>query len=136
MADVVFEKIALRAALSVRGVVARDASVTGALGALVNGETTVGLDYPRARVESAGGFAHVVDVALAVAWPSPITDVCKRVRRRVGDELEQLTGGRPVRVNVTVAAVIPGATAALKKNGFVELPEPDDAARYPGIESR
>src|SRR5690606_19478224 len=105
--DVVFEKIAIGAALDVAGVVRSDGSVAGRLGSLVSRDTTVGSAYPRARVESAGSAAHVVDVTLAVSWPSPITRVCRDVRDRVGDELQRLTGSRPLRVNVTVAQVVP-----------------------------
>ncbi|GAA2368347.1 MULTISPECIES: Asp23/Gls24 family envelope stress response protein [Gordonia] len=126
MADSVFEKIALAAALSVDGVVRHDGSMAGRLGAFVGGEATAGSDYPRVRVESAGGAAHVVDLTLALAWPSPISATCSRVRQKVGDELDRLTGNRPVRVNVAVEAVVPGAAARFRKNGFVQLPDPDD----------
>ncbi|ALG86036.1 Asp23/Gls24 family envelope stress response protein [Gordonia phthalatica] len=130
--DTVFEKIALGAALDVAGVVRSDDSVVGRLGGLVSRETTVGTAYPRVSVETVGGAAHVVDLTLAVAWPSAIGQVCREARARVGDELLRLTGVRPVRVNVTVAQVLPRSSMRLSTPGFVELPDPDrlDSGRF------
>ncbi len=122
--DVVFEKIALGAALDVDGVVRTDESGAARLGTLISRDTTVGAAYPRARVASAGGAAHVVDVTLAVAWPSPIARVCRDVRSRVGDELQRLTGNRPLRVNVAVARVVPESRRTGGRT-FVELPDPE-----------
>lgn len=128
--DAVFEKIALGAALDVAGVVRSDDSVVGRLGSLVSRETTVGTAYPRARIEAAGGAAHVVDLTLAVAWPSAITQVCREVRSRVSAELLRLTGNRPVRVNVAVARVVPHSPRSGGR-GFVILPDPDPSDDTP-----
>ncbi|WP_245569681.1 Asp23/Gls24 family envelope stress response protein [Gordonia shandongensis] len=123
--DAVFEKIALGAALEVDGVVRHGDSVAGRIGSLVSRDTTAGTSFPRARVESVGGAAHVVDITLAVVWPSPIARICRDVRTRVSDELDRLTGGRPVRVDVTVGEVVAGDAARLRKRGIVELPDTD-----------
>lgn len=128
--DSVFEKIALGAALTVDSVVRIDESGAGRLGSLINRDTTVGAAYPRASVESAGGAAHVVDVTIAVTWPSPIARVCRDVRSRVGDELLRLTGNRPLRVNVTVARVVPKSRRVGNRT-FVELPDPDGPGTVP-----
>lgn len=125
MADVVLEKVALRAALDVDGVVRHSGSLAGRVGAMVSRDTTAGTDYPRARVDSLAGTAHVVDVTVAVPWPSPVTRICGQVRTHVADELDRLTGGRPVRVNVTVAALVPGAVRN-RRDGLIELPAADD----------
>ena len=131
MADVVLEKVALGAALDVDGVVRHSGSLTGRVGALVSRDTSAGTDYPRARVDSLAGTAHVVDVTVAVPWPSPVTRICRRVRTHVADELDRLTGARPVRVNVIVAALVPGAAVRNRRDGLVELPAVDDAPAAP-----
>lgn len=127
MTDAVFEKIALRAALGVDGAVRHDGSVAAKIGSLVGREATSGSAYPRVRVEAAGGKPHVVDLAIAVRWPSPVSAVCRRVRTHVADELERLTGWRPVRVDVEVAAVVAGPGARRAASGYVALPAPDAA---------
>jgi len=127
IADTVFEKIALRAALDVDGVVRDGGSVTDRLAGLVGLDSATGANYPKARVQTAGGRPIVVDVDLAVRWPCPVSAVCRQVRSHVADELERLAGDRPARVNVAVAAVLPGAAVARRRQGFVELPAPGRA---------
>lgn len=122
MADVVFEKIAIGAALDVAGVVRQGNSRWRKLGNLVSRDTSLETDYPHARVETIGGSAHVIDLTIAIAWPAPIGDVCREVRVRVSDELARLAGDRPARVNVTVGEVVPAAFTRLRKRGFVEVP--------------
>lgn len=135
MTDLVLEKIALRAALDVDGVLRHSGSVTGRVGALLARETTAGAQYPRARVDSLAGSAHIVDVTVAARWPSPVSRLAEGVRSHVADELTRLTGSRPARVNVTVAALLPGAAAAGRRNGLIELPDASETVRSPKEES-
>ncbi|MGV9713572.1 Asp23/Gls24 family envelope stress response protein [Gordonia sp. NPDC003424] len=126
IADRVGEKIAVRTALGVDGVIEH----TTTLGALLSGSTpgraVAGGDYPCATVDLSPVTPWVA-MTIAVRWPTPVTEICRSVRAEVADELARLTGIRPDRVDVTVAAVVPTASIpdpAGDRPGFVELPPP------------
>ncbi len=123
IADRVGEKIAVRSALAVDDVIARRSSISSAL----RGAARLGGDLPQAAI-SMDQPAPTVRISIAVRWPSPIAEVCDRVRTHVADELDRLTGVRPGRVDVTVAQVVSHSDAPSKSrvdapsgNGFTEL---------------
>lgn len=117
--DRVGDKIAERAALAVKGVIRHQ---SGGLGSLIGGT------YPKADVDLSPG-GQSASVGIAIGWPSPITRVCREVQAKVADDLERLTGIRPTRVDVHVAAVVAASTTpnpAGDRPGFVELPAPTE----------
>ncbi|MDR7328499.1 Asp23/Gls24 family envelope stress response protein [Corynebacterium guangdongense] len=63
--------------------------------------------YPRCEVRS-DQLAGVVQVSsfIAVAWPSPATDVAARVQRSISSWVTALTGLRCTQVNVTVEQAV------------------------------
>jgi uncharacterized alkaline shock family protein YloU len=89
-------RIVERAALEVPGVVRhttrRPAAITGR-------------ELPRAVVDMTPERPNVrVDIALV--WPSPVADLCRRVRERVVADLDRFTGRVPSRVDIEVAELV------------------------------
>ncbi|NDZ93967.1 Asp23/Gls24 family envelope stress response protein [Streptomyces sp. SID6673] len=128
IADRVGEKIAVRAALDVDGVVRHQTSLGSMLSGATPGRAVAGGDYPQATVDMSV-TAPSVRLTIAVRWPCRLTDVCRQVRGVTADELARLTGVRPGRVDVTVAAVLSGPVVSADRTGpgFVELPAPQPA---------
>nr|WP_221247021.1 Asp23/Gls24 family envelope stress response protein [Gordonia humi] len=127
IADRVIERIAERAALNVDGVVRQQGAVGSVLGSSTTELLGLGGDLPQAEVDSAG-TARRLSLTLALAWPSPVTSVCAQVRRSVADDLEEFTGDRPVRVDVTVRQLIPRGEVARRKQGYIDLPAVAESA--------
>ncbi|MGC5256560.1 Asp23/Gls24 family envelope stress response protein [Gordonia sp. DT218] len=125
IADRVGEKIAVRAALDVDGVVRHQTSLGSMLSGATPGRAVAGGDYPQAAIDMSM-TAPWVRLTIAVRWPCRLTEVCREVRGATADELARLTGVRPARVDVTVAAVLsgPALTTDRPGPGFVELPTP------------
>ncbi|AZG48718.1 Asp23/Gls24 family envelope stress response protein [Gordonia insulae] len=134
--DRVGEKIAVRAALGVDGVVRHQTSLGSLLSGSTPGRALAGGDHPRATVDMSGA-APWVRIAIAVRWPCPLTEVCWQVRFAVARDILRLTGIRPSRVDVTVAAVLSAADLADRtgeqRPGFVELPP---ASSIPAADDR
>ncbi|MGC4960288.1 Asp23/Gls24 family envelope stress response protein [Gordonia sp. DT101] len=132
IADRVGEKIAVRAALDVDGVIRHQTSLGSMLSGATPGRAVAGGDYPQAVVDMSM-TAPWVRLTIAVRWPCRLTDVCREVRGVTADELARLTGVRPARVDVRVAAVLSGPALGADRPGlgFVEVPParqpvPDD----------
>ncbi|RPA13055.1 Asp23/Gls24 family envelope stress response protein [Gordonia sp. OPL2] len=126
IADRVGEKIAVRAALDVDGVVRHQTALGSMLSGSTPGRAVAGGDHPQATVDMSSA-APWVQMTIAVSWPCRLTEVCWDVRIAVTRELARLTGIRPSRVDVTVAAVLTAADQAAGSGvpaGFVELPPP------------
>lgn len=126
IANRVGEKIVVRAALAVDGVIEYQGVVGSLLSGSRPGRAIVGADYPQARVDDMSESAPRVSVTVALRWPCAITDVCVEVRAHVADELARLTGIRPSRVDVTVAQIVSRESSSQNKSGFVDLPSPPD----------
>jgi uncharacterized alkaline shock family protein YloU len=92
----VYSQIARQAALEVPGVVAH--SVT--LGSLT------GRNLPKALADSDSRHPSIA-VEIAIGWPSSAAEVSAAVQHHVAEVLTRLTGRRPARVDVDVAAVSP-----------------------------
>ncbi len=90
----VYSQIARQAALEVPGVVAH--SVT--FGSLT------GRNLPRALADSDSRHPAIA-VEIAIGWPSSAAEVSAGVQHHVAEVLTRLTGRRPSRVDVDVAAV-------------------------------
>jgi uncharacterized alkaline shock family protein YloU len=58
---------------------------------------------PKVDVELSGGTASV-DLAIAVAYPTPIRQVSEQVRQHLIDRVGELTGVDVTRVDITVSA--------------------------------
>jgi uncharacterized alkaline shock family protein YloU len=58
---------------------------------------------PKVDVELSGGTASV-DLAITVAYPTPIRKVTDQVRQHLIDRVGELTGVEVTRVDITVAA--------------------------------
>ncbi|WP_341258475.1 Asp23/Gls24 family envelope stress response protein [Gordonia malaquae] len=125
IADRVVEKIATRAALNVDGVVRHQDTVGSLLGA-AGDRLGIGADLPRATVDSVGS-ARRLSLTVALTWPSEVTRLTREIRSRVADELEEYTGVRPVRVDVTVRHLVPRGEVSRRKNGYIDLPALADA---------
>ncbi|MEE3852787.1 Asp23/Gls24 family envelope stress response protein [Gordonia sp. LSe1-13] len=123
IADRVGEKTAVRAALGVPDVVRHQTAIGSILSGSTPGRALVGGDHPHASVDMSSP-APKVQMTIAVRWPCRLTDVCLEVRRVVTRDLEQLTGQRPARVDVSVAAVLTEAELAAKnsRRGYTDLP--------------
>ena len=108
MGHKVIEKIAGQAA----GEVATAGGSSG--GFLGFGSHTDLLARPRVEVELSGGTASV-DLAITVAYPTPIRQVTEQVRQHLIDRVGELTGVEVTRVDITVSAfhreADPGAEA-------------------------
>lgn len=133
IADRVGAKIAHRAALDIDGVISHRTTV----GSLLGGSTLLGGVYPAVSIDMSES-APVVDVDLAVSWPTAVAQVCRHVRDHVGDELARLTGVRPAQVNVSVAHIVSEKQVPKSSKGFVEIPAPvePDAEAEPELASQ
>lgn len=121
LADRVGVKIAERVALDVDGVIRTDSggpSVLGAINPLSSG-------YPSASVDMSQ-TAPTVALTVALSWPCAVAAVCARTRDHVADEIARLTGVRPVRVDVTVARIVSGEAVRRRRDGYIELPVPEE----------
>lgn len=127
IADRVVRRIAERAALNVDGVVRQQGNVGSVLGSSTSDLLRIGTSLPQATVD-ATGTARRLSLTLALAWPSAVTRVCRQVRTNVADELEQLTGDRPIRVDVTVRQFVPRDEVTRRKKGYIDLPSVTESA--------
>ena len=93
----VIEKIASQAASEV----ARAGGSSG--GFLGIGSHTDLSARPKVDVELSGGTASV-DLAITVAYPTPIRQVTEQVRQHLIDRVGELTGVEVTRVDITVSA--------------------------------
>ncbi|MFW0792542.1 Asp23/Gls24 family envelope stress response protein [Gordonia sp. CPCC 205515] len=114
--DRVGEKIAVRTALGVDGVIEHRSKLGALLSGSTPGRAMMGSDYPSASIDMSSVAPHVA-MNIAVRWPAPVTAICQRVRTEVAAELERLTGIRPERVDVSIAAVVPASVAAALPDG-------------------
>jgi uncharacterized alkaline shock family protein YloU len=95
----VVEKLALRLATEVQGVV--DRPITGLRGALpgrAGTSTTADAEVGRSTTR--------VALQLDVRYPSPVCEVVEQVRSHVREGLERLTGLRVTRLDVTVRHIV------------------------------
>jgi uncharacterized alkaline shock family protein YloU len=106
IAPTVIQKIAGRAASEVRGVEAAEPS------ALRRFIPFVGAGAADAEV---GHERAAVDLAISVRYPEPIWAKAAAVRERVVERVQELTGLRAIRVNVSVTRVAPTRSAAAKR---------------------
>ncbi|MFT4087453.1 MAG: Asp23/Gls24 family envelope stress response protein [Gordonia sp. (in: high G+C Gram-positive bacteria)] len=122
IADRVGAAIAERAALDLAAVV----ESSSAVGSLVKGagalKSMVGGVYPSAQIDMSDRSPRL-SIQVALSWPCPVTAVCQELRTVLADELERLTGVRPVRVDVDVARLVPrsGATSN-KRSRMIAVP--------------
>ena len=94
----VIEKIASQAASEV-------ASAGGSSGGFLGfGSHTDLLARPKVEVELSGRTASV-DLAITVAYPTPIRTVTDQVRQHLIDRVGELTGVEVTRVDITVSAL-------------------------------
>ncbi|MCF8589028.1 Asp23/Gls24 family envelope stress response protein [Gordonia sp. HY285] len=121
IAERVVRKIAERAALSVDGVVRQQGTVGAVLGSSTTDLLGINSDLPQASVDAAG-TARRLSLTVALEWPCAVTRVCRQVRTSVADELEQFTGDRPIRVDVTVRELVPRGEVSRRKQGYIDLP--------------
>lgn len=124
VADVVIEKVAARAALEIEGVVRHRSNVGALLGSTI-GHSALGSDLPHAKVESIG-TARSVSLAIALEWPCAVAEVSRTTRDHVADRIDALVGHRPVRVDVTVERIVPHAETMRRRQGLIDLENPDD----------
>ena len=111
----VIEKIASQAASEV-------ASAGGSSGGFLGiGSHTDLSARPKVDVELSGGTASV-DLAITVAYPTPIRKVTDQVRQHLIDRVGELTGVEVTRVDITVSALHREAIPARRPFG-----EPPDA---------
>lgn len=120
--DRVGEKIAVRTALAIDGVIEHRSRLGALLSGSTPGRAVMGGDYPSADIDMSSP-APKVTMSIAVHWPAPVTAICRRVRTEVADELGRLTGVRPTRVDVTVAAVVPSSADAAMSDASAASPE-------------
>ncbi|MCD2143991.1 Asp23/Gls24 family envelope stress response protein [Gordonia paraffinivorans] len=118
--DRVVEQIAARAVLDIPDVTRRQGTVGSLLGSTA-GRSAIGSDLPRATLRSSGS-ARRISLEIALEWPCAVADVSRRSRDHVADEVERLTGTRPVRVDVTVRQLLPRDEVQRRKSGFIDLP--------------
>lgn len=95
IADRVVEKVAEQAALDTRGVVGSGSALRRA----------VGRDYPKVRVEVAGGRVRIT-VDVAALWPLPLARTTADVRGAVTDRVQELVGLHVDSVDVHAARVV------------------------------
>jgi uncharacterized alkaline shock family protein YloU len=100
IADKVVERIAARAVSEIDG-------ATGAprviLGQTLGSTTEKTSARASAQVD---GDTVMIDVAMAVQWPSPIREVTSRVRERVAARVGELTGLSVLEVDIDVATLL------------------------------
>lgn len=115
----VLEKLGVRAALSVPGVISHSSGI---------GKLT-GRRLPRIDVRMDGqGRSATVDAQIAVAWPGPVVAVAQVARETVAEWIERSTGVPVLAVNVEVAAVVPVGDPAADR---VRLQDLREAPRTP-----
>ncbi len=103
MAAKVVEKITSQAASEV-------AAAGGTMGGILGIGTHVDLDArPKVAIELSGTTA-TADIAIGIAYPTPIKQATDRVRRHVIDRVQQLCGVEITRVDLMVTA-LPTRTA-------------------------
>jgi uncharacterized alkaline shock family protein YloU len=106
IAPSVIEKIAGRAASEVRGVETAEPSALRRLLPFVDaGAADAEVGHERAAV----------DVAISVRYPEPVWAKAAAVRERVVERVEELTGLRAMRVNVSVTQIAPARSGASKR---------------------
>ncbi|MEZ5212482.1 Asp23/Gls24 family envelope stress response protein [Gordonia sp. (in: high G+C Gram-positive bacteria)] len=110
IADRVGRVIAERAALGVDDVVAYSTGVGSLAGGNAAVRAMVGGSYPRAQIDM-GVASPRLSIEVALAWPSPVTQVCRRLRTHLTEELTRLTGVTPAAVDVAVAALVARTSA-------------------------
>ncbi|WOC12288.1 Asp23/Gls24 family envelope stress response protein [Gordonia sp. MP11Mi] len=121
IADRVVRRIAERAALNVDGVVHQQGTVGAVLGSSTTDLFGISTDLPHATVDAAGS-ARRLSIVVALEWPCAVTRVCREVRASISEDLEQLTGDRPVRVDITVRQLVPRGEVTRRKQGYIDLP--------------
>lgn len=126
IADRVVQRLAEHAALGVDAVVRQQGAVGAVLGTSTTDLLGIGNDLPQASVDAAGN-ARRLSLVVALEWPCAVTRVCQEVRAAVADELEEYTGDRPIRVDVTVRRLIPRGEVARRKQGYIDLPPVSEA---------
>ncbi|WP_232716661.1 Asp23/Gls24 family envelope stress response protein [Gordonia metallireducens] len=122
--DRVIERIATRAVLDIPGATRHQGTVGSLLGSTA-GRSILGTDLPRTTLRSSG-TALRISLDIALVWPCAVADVSRRTRDHVIDEVERLTGTRPVRVDVTVCQLVPRGEVQRRKSGFIDLPAPPE----------
>ncbi|QPK79545.1 Asp23/Gls24 family envelope stress response protein [Corynebacterium lizhenjunii] len=67
-----------------------------------------GKDFPRLAIQMDPDTQMVaIDTAIAVAWPSPVTEVAAAVRSAIGQAVQDFCGYTPTRINVVVGHAEP-----------------------------
>lgn len=122
--DRVIERIATRAVLDIPGATRHQGTVGSLLGSTA-GRSIIGSDLPRATLRSSGSALRI-SLDIALEWPCAVADVSRRSRDHVIDEVERLTGTRPVQVDVTVCQLVPRGEVQRRKSGFIDLPAPPE----------
>jgi uncharacterized alkaline shock family protein YloU len=99
IADRVVERI-------VQAAVAQANSVTGASPSLLGQPLRAVTGGSKARASaSVDGTVVSATVRLSVRWPEPVLDVTRRVRERIIDRVETMTGLRVAEIDVEVTAL-------------------------------
>ncbi|RVW01089.1 DUF6286 domain-containing Asp23/Gls24 family envelope stress response protein [Rhodococcus xishaensis] len=111
--DRAIARIATTAALEVPGVVLQR-------GGLIR---ITGRDLPRADV-STGSHSVAINLYLGVQWPCDVAELTRRVHRKVGDQVENLTGMPLHQLGVFVAGTDAETT---DDDAAVEYPTPTQA---------
>lgn len=112
------ERIVAQAIKAVPGTVTIDSKLAG-IG---------GRGYPRSIVQSdPDARMTAVESTIAVAWPSPVTQVAAQTRAAIISAIAQFTGYSTTRVNVTVGHLEPGnrvsnSAAAAPVNFHASIP--------------
>ena len=98
----VVEKIATRAAQE-------DPSVIGVEQSGIRQLIPIGGGQPEPRAEAEVQREQAtVELTIRVSYPEPVRQVAERVRRRVADRVEELTGLSVAQVNITIPELIIG----------------------------
>lgn len=95
IADSVVERIAAIAASAVRGVISTGSGL----------DQVLGHRYPKVNATISGRRARI-RVDIAVAWPSPLGQVCGQVRDEVHHRVTELAGIQVDAVDVHAAKVV------------------------------
>lgn len=119
--DRVFRVCAVRGALSVPGVIDHASGLN----------RLTGRRLPRADLRwDTRRESVVIDLQIAVAWPSPLVDVARRVRKTAARWVSDTTGMPVSAVNVDIAAVVPvpGPVARVTVADIDRAPEAPELA--------
>ncbi|MGL5859268.1 MAG: Asp23/Gls24 family envelope stress response protein [Angustibacter sp.] len=114
VADRAIGRVATAVASEVLGVVRVDPATSSVMGSRLS--RALGRGYPRAQVTQAGHRAQV-SLAVAVAWPHPLSATAVDVRDRVRERLQTLLDLEVDMVDVTATPVL------------VNGPKPTDSTR-------